>query len=486
MKLISINAAIALLAVLCFGEATAQTPVREAAAQVAAALAGDRAARQALVRDRFAPRMLEERGAGEWEAFLDDVAAASGGIDIVSEQPGETERFAELLVRARNAPRYAWLVLGVSRADPTRISTLFLLPARDPDAAQANAWPQTRLSRTQLSAEIGRRVDALAREDLFSGAVLIARRGELVHEHYVGWADRAARVDAHTRFNLGSTGKMFTAVAAAQLIEQGRLSLGDTVARWIPEYPDEAGRAIIVEQLLAHTSGLGDFFGPQYRAAPEAYSSAASYLPLIARPPSFEPGSRFAYSNAGYALLGVIVERAAGEDYVDHIERAIFAPARMRDAGFPALSAPLPERAVGYFRTASDAFATGERRTNENAIAFRGNAAGGAYATARDMLAFSRALFANRLITAESRALLLTPRNDFAGARIPTRYGYGFSSQTCAGRAFVGHGGGGPQSGVNATLLASEDGEWTIVVLSNYDPSPEDLAHELCEFLARQ
>jgi hypothetical protein len=82
--------------------------------------------------------------------------------------------------------------------------------------------------------------------------------------------------------------------------------------------------------------------------------------------------------------------------------------------------------------------------------------------------------------------MLQTPRNDMIGTPTPTRYGYGFAVHECSGRTFVGHNGGGAQSGVHSTLLMSADGEWSIVVLSNYDGGPEDVAMSLCRFLALQ
>jgi CubicO group peptidase (beta-lactamase class C family) len=465
-----------------------QTPVRSAAERVAAALSGDAQARADLVRDGFSSAILEDQSAESWIAFLNAAAAASGGVDIVQTAPTESATFAEYVVRARNMPRFAQLVLGVSRRDPTQISTFYLLPARDPEAVRADAWPATPAAASAIDDEIARRVDNLVREDAFSGAVLVARRDRVVFERYAGLADAVtgARIGRNTRFNLGSAGKMFTAVAIGRLVQEGRISLDAQVGELVSDYPDAAGRAISVAQLLSHTSGLNDFFGPTYRANPSAYLNSASYLPLIAESPaSFKPGAHFWYSNAGFALLGIIVERASGEDYFDYVQRVVFDRARMRNAGFPTLGEADPHRAIGYFRKAEDAFGLGARVANQDAIAFKGNAAGGAYATARDMLAFSRALLSHRLLSEETTAMFIESRNDFAGARTPARYGYGFEEKQCAGRAFIGHGGGGPQSGVNSVMLASADGEWTIVVLSNFDPPvAEELSEGICGFVA--
>lgn len=488
MKLIDISAVLLVLASCFGGQAFAETPVREAAARLSAALAGDAGQRRALVRDHFTTRLREDTGEAAWLATLDAIARASGGIELVSAEQAETDRFAEFTVRARDSGRYARLVLGVARAEPERISTLYLFPARDPDAVSRTAWPRTRIDPARLSAEIGRRVDALVDEDLFSGAVLVARNGEVMHEQYAGLVDRTsgARNGPATTFNLASMGKMFTAIAIGQLADQGRLSLDDTVERWIPDYPEQAGRAITIAQLLAHTSGLGDVLTADYRASPASYLTAESYLPLIAQPLLFEPGTRLHYSNAGYSLLGIIIERASGESYIDYVEGHVFAPARMTNAGFPRLDRADPNRAVGYFRSAEDAFGLGERQSNESAIGLQGNAAGGAYATARDVHAFARALRAQSLVSPASSALLQAPRNDLLGAPTPTRYGYGFAVHECNGRTFIGHNGGGAQSGVHSTLLMSADGEWSIVVLSNYDAGPEDVAMSLCRFLALQ
>lgn len=473
-------------AFLMFNAAQAQaqeTPVRAAAARLSAALAGDAAAREALVRDHFTTQMSEGARGEDWRRVLETAADQSGGFEIVAAEPGESERFGEFIIRTREGERFAWLVLGVSRTDLSRISTLMFMPAGDP--AHARALPERAVPAREIAQAIAARVEAMARSDEFSGAVLVARSGRVLAEAYVGFADRAAgrRVTNDTIFNIASMGKMFTALAIGRLVQEGVLSWEDPVSRWVPDYPEALGRQITIAQLLSHTSGLGDIFTPAYRAAPQNFISAPSYLPLIAEPPAFEPGARFAYSNAGYSLLGIIIERATGEDYFAYVKRSVFDRAGMGATGFARLDQANAQRATGYRWLESDPFGAGQRGTNEEVIALTGNAAGGAYATARDMLAFARALQSGRLVSAETRAVLQEPREQM---RPNARYGYGFITRTCAGRAFIGHGGGGARAGVNSNLLMSEDGEWVIVTLSNYDPAPRDLADELCDFVARQ
>ena len=335
------------------------------------------------------------------------------------------------------------------------------------------------------------RAKRLAEEDLLSGVVLVAKRGTPVYLKAFGQAEKSFRVPnaTDTRFHLASAGKMFTAVAIGQLTDTRTLSLDDTLARWLPEFPNRAAaRRITIRHLLGHTSGLGDIFGPDYARERTRYVRAADYFPLIAKePPAFEPGARFRYSNGGYVLLGAIVERASGMAFEEYLRVRIFEPAGMTGAGIFALDAVVPNRATGYANGADDPLGLEPRRSNIMTIGNLGNGAGGSYASAPDMLAFSRALLGHRVLSPATTAMFTAPKMDFAGSPRPERYGYGFSVRECGGRLVIGHGGGGPNSGISATFLTFADGSWTIAVLTNYDPPVgDDFAHGLCEFLARQ
>src|SRR5690606_23660670 len=120
-------------------------------------------------------------------------------------------------------------------------------------------------------------------------------------------------VDRETKFHVGSIDKMFTAVAIAQLVQAGKLSWQATLGQLLPEYRGAAARRITVWQLLHHTSGLGDFLVPEYFEHRETFVHPADYLDLIAKQPRLsEPGKQWNYSNAGYMLLGRIIEKVSG------------------------------------------------------------------------------------------------------------------------------------------------------------------------------
>jgi CubicO group peptidase (beta-lactamase class C family) len=151
-----------------------------------------------------------------------------------------------------------------------------------------------------------------AEADAFSGAVLVTERHRPFFSFASGWADRERgyvnRLD--TRFNIGSVGKSFTAVAILQLAEQGRLSLSDTIGQHLPNYPRPAAEKVTIHHLLTHRSGLPpSFINDRFWALKDSLRLNRDYVQLfIDLPLAFEPGTRNLYSNPGYVVLGAIIE----------------------------------------------------------------------------------------------------------------------------------------------------------------------------------
>lgn len=294
----------------------------------------------------------------------------------------------------------------------------------------------------------------------FSGDVLIAKDGRPVLQRHYGLADRATREPNRlgTRFNLASLGKPLTAVAVARLVEEGKLRFDDRIGRYLPELPSDL-RAITVAQLLDHTSGLGDFFSsPDYERLRPKLTTLRRYLPLVVgSPPEAPPGS-FHYSNSGYILLGLIVERVSGGDYYAFLRRQVLAPAGMTHTACLWRTRLGRGTAIGYTRV-GHAF-----RANNAGLAPRGTSAGGCYSTVGDLLAFANALLGHRLLSASVTDTITSPKvgDGHGGA-----YGYGFGIRS--GRPgdppTVWHNGGAP--GVGAELDVNAKLGYTVVVLSN-------------------
>lgn len=284
--------------------------------------------------------------------------------------------------------------------------------------------------------------DRAAAADKFSGVVMLAKDGAPLLERAYGFADPATktknRVD--TKFNLGSINKVFTQVAIAQLAAAGKLALDDSVRKHLPDYPSPVADKITVRQLVEFRSGLGDFFGPEFQAAPPSkIRKLSDYLPLfVHKPLLFEPGTEQRYSNAGYIVLGLIVERVTGQSYYDYVREHIFKPAGMKDTDSYFIDENVPNRARGI------------TKHGDLQMPGRGSSAGGGYSTAADLLQFSKALSANQLLPATWTDFIFHgPEHN------------------------LGVAGGAP--GINATLLIEPP--YTLVVLSNFDPpAAEEIA----------
>ena len=309
----------------------------------------------------------------------------------------------------------------------------------------------------------------------------VSAGGQTVYETCRGLADRSHRtpVDGQTRFLIGSMGKMFTAVAVAQLVEAGKLSWEANVAALLPEYPDrKAARQMTVWGLLHHTTGLGDFFVPEFFEHRERFVDPADYLDLIARQPlASPPGEGWSYSNAGYVLLGRIIEKASGESYGDYLQRHVFAPAGMAASGIGSLEDITPHLATGYFRDAP--FAT-RWKANWMTLPFKGSPAGGGFSTSADLLRFADALQSGRLVKDSTLARMF---EDGVPAG-PGRYAAGFGDRPSHGLRVRGHAGGAP--GMSANLAIVWETRAAVAVTSNLGPSEAlvMLSERLADLLA--
>ncbi len=469
------------------------TPVGQVVRRFFGALnAGEPGAMLDFVRANYSEQSLRETTAEELAAYFAKLYRQSGGVEVLSVSPDSNERFLVLDVRSRRGPHWARMFFSLSRAQTGKLSEVGMFPIRDPRAAREDAWPTAKLGERAVVREIARRVGKEAAEDRFSGVVLVAKGDRVIFERAYGMADKVFNVPnrADTKFNLGSMNKMFTSVAVAQLVEAGKLSFEDTVAKLLPEYPNrQAAEKITVHHLLTHTSGLGDFFdNPEFRPYRQRYRNPRDYFRLFAeRPLRFEPGTRFGYSNAGFVVLGAIVESVSGQNYFDYVREHVYKPAAMRDSGSYELTEVVPNLAAGYGRFEDDPLGIDPRRSNTAFLPWKGSPAGGGYSTAPDLLKFARALRSHKLVGARMTELITAPKTKMAGAARPGQYGYGFVVEEMAGKELRGHGGGGANSGINSDMRMFWDGSYTVIVTGNYDaPAADELTHRLCEFLARQ
>jgi len=317
--------------------------------------------------------------------------------------------------------------------------------------------------------EIATFIEDLASKDRFSGAVLIAKDGKPILEKAYGLANRdydvSNRLD--TKFNLGSMSKMFTAIAILQLVEQGRLAVDDSIIEHVPDYPNQevAGR-VTIHHLLTHTSGLGDFFTEEFfKTSKDRFRALQEYLPLfVDNPLRFEPGAQFSYSNAGYIVLGLIIEEITGQSYFDYVRENIYQPCGMTNTDSYELDQVVQNIAVGYSIDIRDG---GRLKNNLFFIPIKGSSAGGGYSTVEDMLNFSNCLVNHQLLSPELTEILLEGKVENPDLGGNAKYGYGFGDRMINNHRVVGHSGGAP--GICANLDIFLDLGYTVVILSNSD-----------------
>ena len=378
------------------------------------------------------------------------------GFDL-KEIKTETPVQATALVQERASDQMARIVIEVEAAEPYRIVKLHPEPIERPPQ-----WALPHLNEKELIRQTRQRAEELVSADKFSGAILIAKNGHAVFAQAYGLADREHHIpnSLDTRFRAGSINKMFTAVATLQLVKAGKLKLDEPIGTYLTDYPNkEIASKVTIRELLSHTGGTGNYYGPEYNQHRLELRTHEDYVRMLgSRPPRFEPGSRWEYSNYGFIILGAIIDHVSGQNYFDYVREHIYAPAGMTSSGAEPEDQPVPNRAVGYTKRAN------AWHINTDVLPYRGMAAGGGYTTVGDLLRFANAFESNKLLDAQDTALATTG-TELAPNR---RYGLGFEVHTMNGVRCFGH--TGEMLGENGDLEICPAAGYVVAVLANLDP----------------
>jgi len=305
----------------------------------------------------------------------------------------------------------------------------------------------------QLETFLEKRVEL----DEFSGAVLVAKDGEVIFKRAYGLANKRYNVSnqTDTKFNIGSISKIFTKVGIHQLAERGEVSLNDYMGQYCPGFPKNVANKVTIHHLLNHTSGMGHYWNEKFEASKHKLRKVDDFLELFREEPlAFEPGEKSQYSNAGYVVLGKIIEAVSGQDYYDYVRERIYQLAGMDSTDHYEMDVPTANLAIGYTRLDDEGqLQKGPRVENTFRIGVKGSPAGGGYSTVDDLHQFCIALQSHRLMGPEYTELTIR----HTSAR----------REKAKSKTF-GHAGGGP--GIGSIFEMSLDLGYISVILSNYDP----------------
>jgi CubicO group peptidase (beta-lactamase class C family) len=296
---------------------------------------------------------------------------------------------------------------------------------------------------------------------LFNGSALVADQGQAILRKGYGEANMEWHIanTPDTRFRLGSITKQFTAALVLQMVEQGQLDLAAPVARYLPDYPKQTGDRVTIHQLLNHTSGI-----PGYTELPEFGRTArlpqkpAEFLKMFSRLDLlFDPGAKFSYSNSGYFLLGVILEKVSGKPYELLLRERIFDPLGMKQSGYDSTRPLLEKRAAGYDSTFDGYVNTAYLDMGEP------YSAGSLYSSAGDLQIWAESLFGSgKVLSASSKEKMFTPGL--------ANYGYGLFIHKEASLTTIEHGGG--INGFNTYIARDIESKRLYVLLNNTGGAP--------------
>jgi CubicO group peptidase (beta-lactamase class C family) len=447
---------------------------RRVAAYIKAFNSGDEQLMRAFFDENVAPAALQRRPVEARMEIYREMRSNMEAIEL--RRISETSNGAvTILIQTKKGE---WFELGFQfeQEPPYKLLGLRVDSAEAPQGATANVEPSSMLTETEVITSIEKYLNELVAADEFSGTVLLAKGGKPIFEKAYGLASKEYNVPNRidTKFNLGSINKVFTQIAIGQLVEQGKLSFDDKLGKYLPDYPNhDAVEKVTIRQLLSMSSGIGDFFGPEFEAAPkDRLRTIKDFLPLFAgKPLLFEPGTKHQYSNGGYIVLGAIIEKVSGQDYYEYVREHIFKPVGMQNTDWYEADVPTPNMASGYTRGGAESHGGNARRNNLYTRPAKGSPAGGGYSTADDLFKFALALQAQKLRVPDFRETA-------AGAKQN-------SSDHNPG-SFSGIGIAGGSAGLNALLEVNGDGGYTLIVMSNYDPpSAEKVGKQIRGWLTR-
>jgi CubicO group peptidase (beta-lactamase class C family) len=313
--------------------------------------------------------------------------------------------------------------------------------------------------------DIATKADAYLQQQVmtnsFRGSVLIAIDGKILFEHGYGLADEEWNVPntPNTKFRIASLTKQFTAASVLLLQEQRRLNVHDAISKYLSGLP-ASWQAITIHQLLTHTSGIPNYTEfPEIKELNRTGATPQELIAVVAKKPLlFPPGTKWSYTNTGYVLLGMLIEKVSGMSYAEFLQQKIFAPLGMKNSGYDNAATVIAHRAAGYQQKDGTIVNAG---FIDMTVPF---AAGGIYSTVEDMFRWNEDLSHGLLSTASQKMMFdVYPETTVSNSH----YGYGVVITERFGEELYYHGGG--VFGFASVIQRYPAKNMCIVVLSNLE-----------------
>ncbi len=416
--------------------------------------------------ESFSASFLEKIPVEKHVSFFRQVHQNCGGFGVVKiEEDSDTELSA--LLKCKNSAGYRFFAIRTEAKPPYVVIDMSFGMAEAPGPPEKVPPPPTESEAMDPNAVVkGRLGGAIDMhmlqkvKDGFSGVVLVAKDGEkIIHKGY-GWAvrDRKLPVITKTVFDIGSISKPFTATAVMKLEQQGKLKVTDSLTQFFDNVPEDK-KAITIHHLLTHSAGLGEYHDTKGDFEEMTREEAVQHI--FNQKLKFEPGTDYAYSNSGFTLLAVIVEKVSGQPFKTYLKKEIFEPAGMSRTGFYRNPVWKKENDVHGYNARKLGKENSPLTWPEITWALLGN--GGLVSSAEDLFRFHQAMKGDTILFQK------TKKKSYAGhVKIgeDAMMGYGWGIRSTKHGKRVSHGGAN-DFGFQAMFIRYLDEDGVIVITTN-------------------
>jgi len=442
------------------------TPAGKKLAGFLAAVESGDAQKMRKYAESFAASFLEKIPAEKHVSFFQQVHQNCGGFDVVQiEEDSDYELSA--ILKCKNSAGYRFFAVQTEAEPPHAVVDMSFGMAEAPGPPAKAPPPPTASEAADPNAvvkgKLGTAVDRHMLQKMkegFSGGVLVARNGEkIIHKGY-GWAvrDRKLPVTTKTVFDIGSISKPFTATAVMKLEQQGKLKVTDPITQFFDNVPDDK-KAIAVHHLLTHSAGLGEYHDTKGDFEEMTREEAVQHI--FDQKLKFKPGTDYAYSNSGFTLLAVIVEKVSGQPFKKFLKKEIFEPAGMTSTGFYRNPSWTKENDVHGYNARKLGKENSPLTWPEITWALLGN--GGLVSSAEDLFKFHQAMQGNTILSQKTKKKSYT---GYVKIGEDAMMGYGWGIRSTEHGKRVSHGGAN-DFGFQAMFIRYLDEDVVIIITTN-------------------